>query len=104
LGRQEDSEFEASPGKVRETLSQKQNKNRRAGGVTQDVEHLSAMLKALGSIPSTITKNCKVIFKFSCAHYIFFVGVMPRLKLIYYCGVERLVSLVRRRSEKHTHR
>jgi hypothetical protein len=39
--------------KVRETLSQKQNTNKRTGGVSQMVECLLSMSKALGSIPCT---------------------------------------------------
>jgi hypothetical protein len=48
--RQEDGEFKASPGKVSKTRSQKQNTNKKTGGVVPVVELLH---EALGSIPST---------------------------------------------------
>jgi hypothetical protein len=37
---QSQREFKASPGKVSKTLSQKQNENKRAGGLAQIVEYL----------------------------------------------------------------
>jgi hypothetical protein len=54
--RQEDHEFEASPGKVTKPLSQKQNKNKRARGTILMVENFPSMCKmckVLGSIPGT---------------------------------------------------
>jgi hypothetical protein len=39
-GRQKDFKFEVSPRKVNETLSQKQNKNKRTGGLAQVTGHL----------------------------------------------------------------
>jgi hypothetical protein len=46
-----DCKFQASLGKVRKTLSQKQNINKRTESVAQVVECLRSMRKALGSIP-----------------------------------------------------
>jgi hypothetical protein len=45
--------FELSPSKVMETLSQKQNTNRRASSVTQVVESFPRKLEALGLISKT---------------------------------------------------
>jgi hypothetical protein len=47
--RKEDHKFQASPGKVSETLSQKQNQIKRTGSIVQVVEHLPSMHKTLGS-------------------------------------------------------
>jgi hypothetical protein len=47
---QEDHKFEASQGKVSETLAEK-NKSKRAGGVAQEIEHLPCMHKALVQSP-----------------------------------------------------
>jgi hypothetical protein len=49
---QEDHKLEARPGKGNETLSQKQNKNKRAMGweVAQVVEGLPSMHKALNPV------------------------------------------------------
>jgi hypothetical protein len=55
--RQEDHKFENSPGKVSGTLSQKQNTNKKATGVAQEVEHLPSLSKALGSTPSPKIKK-----------------------------------------------
>lgn len=52
LGRQEDREFEISPGNGSKTLSWKQNKNQRAGTITSVVEP-----EAMGSIPGTGGEN-----------------------------------------------
>jgi hypothetical protein len=41
-----------APGKL-VRLSKKQNKNKRAGGIVQGVEHLPTMNEALASISST---------------------------------------------------
>jgi hypothetical protein len=54
--RQEDGEFKASPAKLgRPCLKNKTNE--RTGVMTQVVEHLSSMLEALSSIPSTAEKR-----------------------------------------------
>jgi hypothetical protein len=54
--RQEDGEFKASPAKLgRPCLKNKTNE--RTGVMTQVVEHLSSMLEALSSIPSTADNN-----------------------------------------------
>jgi hypothetical protein len=56
----EDHKFKASSGKVRETLSQKQNEIKGLG-TAQEVKYLPApaKLKALGSIPSIAKKKKK---------------------------------------------
>jgi hypothetical protein len=52
--RQEDHKFKTNPGKSsNETLSQKQNKNKRAKGKAHMVEYLPSMWEALGSNLST---------------------------------------------------
>jgi hypothetical protein len=45
--KQEEYEFEASLGKVSETLISKAKYKQKGWGVTQEVEHLPSMLKAL---------------------------------------------------------
>jgi hypothetical protein len=52
--RQKDHKFEASPGKVRKIISQRQNINKRAMSVTQVVK---CSVDALGSIPNTGEKK-----------------------------------------------
>jgi hypothetical protein len=55
-------ESEASPGKVCNALSQKQNKNKRAEGISPVVQqHLPSKYKALFSIPSTMGKKMHLI-------------------------------------------
>jgi hypothetical protein len=57
-GRGRRSEFDTSLGKVNQTLSQKQIKNKRARDIVQVVEHLPGKHKALGSLSkSTKTKT-----------------------------------------------
>jgi hypothetical protein len=49
----EDHKFEANPGKVSKTLSQKKKKKYRSSqSVAQVVDRLPSMLKALCSVPS----------------------------------------------------
>jgi hypothetical protein len=52
-------EFKASLGKVINTLSQKQNTNKRIMVVVQVVEYLPCKPEALGSIPGTERKRRK---------------------------------------------
>jgi hypothetical protein len=58
--KQEDHELEACLGKVIQTLSHKQNKNKIAGGMAQSVEYLLSMRAALGSILGTRKKRKRV--------------------------------------------
>jgi hypothetical protein len=53
--RQGDHEFEASPGKISETLSQGHNKNKRAEGIGQVVEQ---GCEVVGSIQSHTHTQC----------------------------------------------
>jgi hypothetical protein len=46
-----------SPGKISETLSQKQNRTKGVGGVAQVVEHWASKPKAVGSIFNITQKN-----------------------------------------------
>jgi D-mannonate dehydratase len=58
-GRWEDLEFKTSLGKVSETLSQKQNKNKRTGGIAQVVEHLPSKFNVLSWVQSQVLKKEK---------------------------------------------
>jgi hypothetical protein len=59
MWRQEDHEFETSPGKVSEILSQKQNTNKMVGRIAQEVEYLHCKLNTLDLILSTGRKRKK---------------------------------------------
>jgi hypothetical protein len=48
--KQEDLEFKVSLGKVSKTLSQKQNTNKKIGGMAQVADHFPSICKALDSI------------------------------------------------------
>jgi UDP-3-O-acyl-N-acetylglucosamine deacetylase len=52
--RQKDSEFETSVGKVSKTFSKTTKTDKRTESMVQMVEHLPSMLKALGSITSSV--------------------------------------------------
>jgi hypothetical protein len=58
-GSRRTAKFEASLGKVRKTLPQKQTKkgNKRSGDMAQMVQHLPSRCKALGLIPRTAKNN-----------------------------------------------
>jgi hypothetical protein len=62
--RQEDGEFKASPGKVKEALSQKQNVNKRAGSLALKVKCLPSACETLSSIPKTTKKRRKNAFSY----------------------------------------
>jgi hypothetical protein len=66
----EDGEFQDSSNKISETLSGKQNKNKRAGGTVMG--HLPSMCEALGSITCTskiIYLIPLVNFKYTVCYY-----------------------------------
>jgi hypothetical protein len=56
------SHLEVNPGKSMKLYLRNKLKCKRAGGMSQVVEHLPSKCKALGSIPTTIIKKKKHIY------------------------------------------
>jgi hypothetical protein len=84
--RQENLEFKTSTGKVSKTLSQKGNKNKRDGIVTQVVEPLPSKHEALSLIPSN-AKKCIYFFPIISMHHLNFKIIEHRFvcRILFYC-------------------